>query len=149
MSTEVKIKDLISDYIQELDKGGDSALRALGKYLSVDVKIHMTTKEINGLDNYFPMFNVYQNAFKNMKHEIKEITICNDLVTVNLTFKADSVAEFMGLPPTHKKVHMPMIEMMKVKDNKIVEVWNYYDGLYGLIQQLEGEIRPKLMHVLH
>jgi predicted ester cyclase len=149
MTSEEKIKDLIIHFLGELDQGGETALRALSKYQSENIKFHMATKEIQGLENYYPLFNVYQSAFKNMKHEIKEISVCNDLATIRLIFKADSVDRFMGLPPTHKRVVMPIIETMRVKDNKIVEVWNYYDGLMGLIQQLEGEIRPKLMHVLH
>jgi len=149
MTSDEKIKDLITRFLGELDQGGETALRALSKYQSEDIKFHMATKEIQGLDNYYPLFNVYQSAFKNMKHEINEISVCNDQATIRLIFKADSVDRFMGLPPTHKKVHMPIVEIMKVQDDKIVEVWNYYDGLFSLIQQLEGEIRPKLMHVLH
>lgn len=149
MATEEKIKELVTHFIHQVDKGGEMAQSALRKYLSEDVKLHMATKEISGVDNYIPLFNIYQAAFKNMQHEIKDMLVCNDLATVRLIFKGDSVGEFMGLPGTHKKVHMPIVEIMKVKDDKIVEVWNYYDALVSLIHQLEGEIRPKLMHVLH
>jgi len=44
--------------------------------------------------------------------------------------------EFMGIPPTHKKVTIPYIDVWEVKDGKLFENWIQMDFV-GLMEQLK------------
>jgi predicted ester cyclase len=43
--------------------------------------------------------------------------------------------ELFGIPPTHRKVRVDGIWMLRVVDGKVAESWNCWDTL-GMLQQL-------------
>jgi predicted ester cyclase len=48
--------------------------------------------------------------------------------------------EFLGIPPTGKRIELETIDIIRVRDGKCVEHWGVSDGL-ALMQQL-GVIEP-------
>jgi len=59
----------------------------------------------------------------------------NDRVMVCWTLHGTHQGEYLGLPPTQKAVACSGINLFRVEDGKIVEVWDLYDRLW-LLQQL-------------
>ena len=48
----------------------------------------------------------------------------DDLVTAYVTYNATHQAEFLGVPATGKAVTWSIIDIFRVKDGKVVELWH-------------------------
>jgi steroid delta-isomerase-like uncharacterized protein len=74
-------------------------------------------------------------AFHDLHVTIDDIMADGDKVTARFTARGMHKGEFMGLPPTGKAIAMTGIEIFRVKDGKITELWGEAN-LMGLMQQL-------------
>ena len=66
---------------------------------------------------------------------VDELIAENDRVMVRWTFHGTHQGEFSGVPPTHKPVTYSGINIFRIADGKIAEVWDLYDRLW-MWQQL-------------
>ena len=66
---------------------------------------------------------------------VDEIIAEDDRVMVRWTFNGIQVGEYSGLPPTHKDVTYSGINIFRIANGKIAEIWDIYDRLW-LWQQL-------------
>jgi steroid delta-isomerase-like uncharacterized protein len=66
---------------------------------------------------------------------IEEMIAEGDRVMVRWTHRGTQLGEVRGLPATHKQVTVAGINIFRVADGKIVEVWDISDRL-GMWQQL-------------
>jgi len=74
-------------------------------------------------------------AFHDLNVTVDDIMAVEDRVTARFTARGIHKGEFMGLPPTGKAITMTGIEIFRIKDGKIVELWGEVN-LMGLMQQL-------------
>jgi len=58
-----------------------------------------------------------------------------DLVVAHHTHHVTHSGEFMGMPPTGKKIAVQGIEIFRLADGRIVEMW-HQDDMLSLFQQL-------------
>jgi predicted ester cyclase len=58
-----------------------------------------------------------------------------DQVVTKKTFTGTHTGEFAGIPATGNKVTLQFVDIMRVRDGKIVEHWNCIDQL-SFMQQL-------------
>ena len=66
---------------------------------------------------------------------VDELIAENDRVMARWTFHGTHQGEFSGLPPTHQHVTYSGINIFRIADGKIVEVWDIFDRLW-MWQQL-------------
>jgi len=66
---------------------------------------------------------------------VDEMIAEGDRVMARWTFYGTHVGEYAGLPPTHRQVVYSGINIIRVENNKIAEVWDISDRLW-LWQQL-------------
>lgn len=66
---------------------------------------------------------------------VDEMIAEDDRVMVRWTFHGTHQGDFSGLPPTHRPVTYSGINIFRIADGKIAEVWDIYDRLW-LWQQL-------------
>jgi steroid delta-isomerase-like uncharacterized protein len=74
-------------------------------------------------------------AFHGLHVTIDDIMADGDKVTARFTARGLHNGEFMGVPPTGKAITMTGIEIFRIKDGKIAELWGEAN-LMGLMQQL-------------
>ena len=74
-------------------------------------------------------------AFHGLNVTIEDIMADEDKVTARFTARGIHKGEFMGLPPTEKAITMTGIEIFRIKEGKIAELWGEAN-LMGLLQQL-------------
>jgi steroid delta-isomerase-like uncharacterized protein len=74
-------------------------------------------------------------AFHGLQVTVDDIMTVGDKVTARFTARGTHKGEFMGLPPTGKAITMTGIEIFRIKEGKIVELWGEAN-LMGLMQQL-------------
>ncbi len=70
--------------------------------------------------------------------EIEKLVAEGDSVSAYWVITATHTAEFMGMPATGKQVKFGGLEINRVADSKIVEIWRLSDTS-GLMAQLEAE----------
>ena len=74
-------------------------------------------------------------AFHGLQVTVDDIMAEGDKVTARFTARGVHNGEFMGLPATGKGITMTGIEIFRIKDGKIAELWGEAN-LMGLMQQL-------------
>ena len=77
----------------------------------------------------------FWTAFPDAQHVVEDLIAEGDKVVARVTSRATHQGEFMGIPPTGKRLSWTWIEIDRIKDGKIVECWDNSDDL-GLMQQL-------------
>jgi steroid delta-isomerase-like uncharacterized protein len=79
-------------------------------------------------------------AFHNINLVIDDLVAEGDKVVKRWTATSTHAGEFMGIPPTGKEIKFTGINVFRIVDGKIAELWVESDAL-GFMQQL-GAIPP-------
>jgi steroid delta-isomerase-like uncharacterized protein len=89
----------------------------------------------SGLESLKQFFAMIDAGFPDFQVTVEDLFAEGDKVAVRFTFLGTHEGEFMGIAPTGKRVTMPGIDILRVVDGKIVELWGQEDML-GMMQQL-------------
>jgi predicted ester cyclase len=76
-----------------------------------------------------------RSAFPDFHATIDDIIAEGDKVVLRQTWTGTHKGEFMGIPPTGKRVSFGVIDIIRVDGDKCVEHWGQMDNA-GLMQQL-------------
>jgi steroid delta-isomerase-like uncharacterized protein len=87
------------------------------------------------------LFRALRAAFPDLRAEIRDQGAEGDKVWTRKTFHGTNDGEFMGTPPTGKKVSFDVIDILQLRDGRFVAHWNVVDAL-GLMQQLGAVPAP-------
>jgi predicted ester cyclase len=71
----------------------------------------------------------FLNAFPDCRFEIDDMVAEDDRVVTKKTFTGTHTADFMDIPATGKKVTLQFVDIMRVRDGRIVEHWLCMDQL--------------------
>ena len=112
---------------------------AYGDFFSEDLIVHLESEDKNS-DEYKAMCQAVMEGFPDMHVSIDNLVAEADQVTKVWTTNSTHKGEFLGIPPTGNKILVKGIEVFRIKDEKIVEMWWVMDNL-GLMQQI-GVIPP-------
>jgi predicted ester cyclase len=74
-------------------------------------------------------------VFPDLKVEIHMQIAEGDLVTTHKTFHGTHKAAYMNIEPTNKKVSFRTIDIIRIKDEKVIEHWSVRDNM-SLYQQI-------------
>ena len=77
----------------------------------------------------------YRSAFPDCHLEIDELMSAGDRVVLRFSYSGTHRGELEGIPPTGRSVHGKGIDVMEVRDGRIVASHSQWDAL-GLMQQL-------------
>lgn len=81
------------------------------------------------------LFGMLCNAFPDLHATIEDEITEGDKVVVRVTFTGTQQGEFMGKPPTGRRVTYGVIDIFRISDEQVVEHWGIADML-SLIQQI-------------
>jgi len=142
MSAE-ELKALGRHYIEELNKGKATALAAIDELYATDFVFHGGGgEETRGIENYKQSVIEFFNAFPDLHWTIDDIIVEGDKVVARFTLTGTHEGEFMGIPPTNRKVTMWVISIDRAVGGKFVEEWERMDTL-GFMEQLGLVPTPK------
>ena len=100
--------------------------------------------QVSGVEDLKQFFVMLRSGFPDFQVTIEDLFAAEeDKVVLRFTFRGTHQGEFMGIGPTGNRVTMPGIDIFRIADGKIVELWNQEDVL-GMMQQM-GAI-PELGH---
>jgi len=116
-----------------------------GKYdrLGEVVDLQNYTENCVGLTGWTTGFDValknwmtgFGAAITGIKPSIESVVQDKDMAVFRLRVDAKHTGEFLGTPPTGRSVSYDMVDMLRVKDGKIVWRWVFID-LYGIMKQI-------------
>jgi steroid delta-isomerase-like uncharacterized protein len=76
-----------------------------------------------------------RSAFPDFKATIEDMLAEGDKVMIRMTWSGTQQGEFMGVPPTGKRMSIQVIDIVRFSDDKAVEHWGVMDSM-GMMQQL-------------
>ena len=85
------------------------------------------------------LIKLYRNAFPDLELQIEHIIVDNRMVAIRWVSSGTHRGEFLGAPPTDKRVLLEGISILQVDRGKISEVFTNWDTL-SLMRHLGGPI---------
>ena len=81
------------------------------------------------------LFRMLRGGLPDLHAEIHDQLVDGDKVVTRKTFHGTHKGELMGIAPTGREVAFDVIDIVRVRDNQMVEHWNVVDAL-SLMTQL-------------
>jgi len=85
-------------------------------------------------EGFMQLIAAYRQAFPDLRETVEDQLIDGDHVVQRTTSRGTFTAEMMGMSPTGKAYEIPGVDIIRVVDERIVEVRAMFDSL-GLMQQ--------------
>jgi steroid delta-isomerase-like uncharacterized protein len=92
------------------------------------------------LEDMTPFLKMYYTAFQDLTHHITNIISENDYVVVQLKYTGTQEGEFMGIPPSHKKIECKGVHIFKLAEGKVSEL-HFLDDDLTMFNQLGRELK--------
>jgi len=109
-------------------------IAAFDNYFTSDFLYHSAEGEMNG-EQYKGLCRAYIDAFPDLQITTDDLIAEDDKVTKVWTAHCTHKGDFMGIPPTGKSIVVKGIEVFRIADGKVAELWACMDNL-GMLQQL-------------
>jgi len=78
---------------------------------------------------------VLRSAFPDFKATINDLIAEGDKVVIHMTWNGTQQGEFMGIPPTGKRISVGIFDILRIAEGQIVEHWGLMDRM-AMMQQL-------------
>jgi predicted ester cyclase len=109
---------------------------AADSLLTPDLSLHVPLPVSGlGIDAINNVIITCRAAFGGLYVTIDDIMADGDKVICRFSARGVHSGEFMGLPPTNREIVMTGIEIFRLRDGKIAELWGEAN-LMGLMHQL-------------
>jgi steroid delta-isomerase-like uncharacterized protein len=139
MSVEAN-KTVIRRMFDALNAGDAEGMVALA---TDDFVVHTAIPGIApGRDGFRNLMAIYFGAFTTQHVDVNALIAEGDRVVVYHTHHLVQGGPFAGLPPSERKAVVEGLEMYRIADGKIAEMW-HHDDLLGLMQQLGAIPAPE------
>lgn len=126
-------KAIVRRFFEEGPSKGN--LSIADELLSPDFTIHVPLPASPGVEGINEVITTCRAAFEHLNVTIEDMIAEGDNVAARFTAYGIHKGDFMGLPATEKPITMTGIEIFRIKDGKIAELWGEAN-LLGLMQQL-------------
>lgn len=91
----------------------------------------------SGLEGLREFFRMLRSAFPDFTASVEAVIIENNMAAARFVFEGTHEGEFMGVQPSGRRVTMGGIDLFRLQDGRISELWGYED-IFGLMQQIGG-----------
>jgi len=135
------LKALTRRFIEEWNKGKAAAMAVIDEMYATNFVSH-GDEDIRGIKNVKQSTSEEFSAFPDLHLTIDDMVVEGDKVAARITMTGTHKGEYMGAPPTNKKITIRAITIERFAGGKIVEEWGMADTL-GLMQQLGLVPTPK------
>jgi steroid delta-isomerase-like uncharacterized protein len=126
-------KAIVRKFFEEGPSKGN--LSIADELLSPDFIIYGPLPASPGVEGINEIIITCRAAFEHLNVTIEDMIAENDKVVARFTARGIHKGNFMDLPATGKSIIMTGIEIFRIKDGKITEIWAEAN-LFGLMQQL-------------
>ena len=88
------------------------------------------------------LFGMLRSAFPDFKATIQDLIAEGDKVVVYMTWTGTQKGEFMGIPPSGKRMTVPVIDILRFDGDQVTEHWGLMDVM-SMMQQLGAIPSPE------
>ncbi len=110
-------------------------LMAADGLLASDFALHVPLPCSPGVKGMNEVISACRAAFEHLNVTVEDMVAEGDRVAARFTARGIHKGAFMGLPATGKSITMTGIEIFRIENGKIAELWGEAN-LLGLMQQL-------------
>jgi steroid delta-isomerase-like uncharacterized protein len=132
MSTEEN-KAIVRHFFEAGPSSGN--LEAANALLSPNFALHTPLPSAPGIKGINDVVTTCRAAFEHLNVTVEDMVAEGNKVTARFTARGVHKGSFMNLPPTGRSITMTGIEIFRIEDGKIAELWGEAN-LLGLMQQL-------------
>ena len=126
-------KSIVRRFFEVGPSKGD--LDAANELLAPDFFLHVPLPCSPGVRGIDEVVSACRAAFQDLQVTVEDMVAEGDMVAARFTARGVHNGAFMGLPPTGKPITMTGIEIFRLENGKIAELWGEAN-LLGLMQQL-------------
>jgi steroid delta-isomerase-like uncharacterized protein len=101
---------------------------------------------LNAVEGFQRFYSGVLAAFPDVKADIHNMIAEGDLVATHKTLHCTHKGEFMGIPPTGKRVEVDVIDIFHIAEGKMVEYWGIINWT-RVLQQLGATQPPGPQHL--
>lgn len=127
-------RDLATRYVECLN---ERRMDALFEILAPDMVSHLRVGNIRGIDRFIALMEETYVAFPGVLWEIDDAVYGPQRAVLRYHFDAVHRAAWMGVPASHRMVHLEGCEILEVEEHRIGQIWNFADVM-GLAAQLRA-----------
>ena len=110
-------------------------MEAANELLSPNFSLHTPLPSASGIQGINDIVTTCRAAFEHLNVTVEDMIAEGDRVAARFTARGIHKGSFMNLPPTGKPITMTGIEIFRIEDGKIAELWGEAN-LLGLMVQL-------------
>src|SRR5579859_6038096 len=110
-----------------------------------DVVIHGVTADIRGAGAAKPFYAQLRKAFDPWHLAVEELIAEGDQVVVRLIESGTMSGPVMGQPPNGKQFVLETVQICRIHQGKLVEMWGFRDS-GAIMRQLELVPGPAAIH---
>jgi steroid delta-isomerase-like uncharacterized protein len=127
-------KALVRRFVEEVQS--QHKLTAVDEIMDPNMIEHYgQPTSLNSVEAFKKFFAGFIAAFPDVKAVIHNQVAEGDKVVTHKTFHGTHKGEFMGIPPTGKKVALELIDIFRIDRGKLIEHWAVAD-MMSIMQQL-------------
>ncbi len=126
-------KAIVRRFFEEGPSKGN--LGAATELLSPNFSLHTPLPSAPGIQGINDIISTCRAAFEHLNVAVEDLVAEGDEVTARFIARGVHKGSFMNLPPTGKPITMTGIEIFRIEDGKIAELWGEAN-LLGLMAQL-------------
>jgi predicted ester cyclase len=139
MLAPMEPKNVVLRFITEYQNEADE--RAFTALMHPDFVDHSRPPGIAaGLEGVRQQFDGFRAAFSEFRAEVLQMVAEGDVVMTRKLFHGTHTGEFQGIAPTGNEVAIHVIDVVRVRDGRIVEHWGLTNTV-GLLEQVGGVAR--------
>jgi len=127
-------KDVVGALVAAINDHDPTASRELFRSDAWVVTAAGRRLDLDGLER---MLEVTLSAFPDLTMRVARWLVDGNVVVTEEVMEATHDGHFAGLAPTGRRVHLPMVHLTTVTDDRIAERVTYHDTA-GVLRQLAG-----------
>jgi len=120
---------ILQTWFEEVWNKGDEA--AIDLLLAPDVAIHNLLggngEEVPDIPWFKAMFRAFRSALSDVQVTVEDEMTQGDLSAARCVITAVHTGDGLNRVPLNRPIHFTGMVMVRVRDGKIVESWNYFD----------------------
>ena len=125
------IENTVKKFYNAMSKSDNEALDAL---FSEDVKVIGSSGIRYGKKEIMEYFSHYEMPYEDIESEIIGTYAVGNTFILESLMKAVHTGEYMGIPPSNKRIELPSVNVFEVVDGKITS-WRTYQNNKILLDQ--------------
>ncbi len=133
LTTDGSLPELGQKYVRTWDARSPGSL--VYEVMAPDVVDHQPVGAADGVEGVKRDIAVYHAAFPDLALRCEDYVIGEDRVAVRWSATGTHDGDGLGMPPTHRRVELHGIDILRIADGRVAERWGQFNGL-DMMQQL-------------